>query len=105
MAYSNMELFATRLNRILTNVGGMPIKFNVGNLNLILGTKNKGEKIYTTRKESDFNHSFHTHTVRNICRYSDLSDDFCHLPFRLQLLPLQVQLLHSILLQLYVGLQ
>lgn len=100
-----MELFATRLNRILTNVGGMPIKFNVGNLNLILGTKNKGEEIYTTRKEPDFNHSLHTHAVRNICRYSELSDDFCHLPFRLQLLLLQVQVLHSILLQLYVGLQ
>lgn len=100
-----MKLFATRLNRILTNVGRMPIKFNVGNLNLILGTKNKGEEIYTTRKEPDFNHSLHTHAVRNICRYNELSDDFCHLPFHLQLLLLQVQVLQSILLQLYVGLQ
>ena len=39
----------------------------------------------------------HDDGVRNICRRRDLSDDICTLPFRSQLLSLQVHILHTIL--------
>ena len=35
--YSNMEISATRLDMIVTHVGGVPIEFDVENLNNILG--------------------------------------------------------------------
>lgn len=37
--YSNMKLFTTQLDRIVTNRRGVPIEFDVGNLNKILGTE------------------------------------------------------------------
>ena len=43
--YSNMEIFATRLNRIVTHVGGVSIEFDVEELNNILGILNVGHKI------------------------------------------------------------
>lgn len=79
--YLNIELSAIKLDRIITNHGGVPIKFNIEDLNLILGTENEGLEIYTSRKELMFNHFLHVNKVRNICRCSDLSDDICHLPF------------------------
>lgn len=45
--YLNMELSTTRLDRIIINVGGVPIEFDVGDLNSILRTKNKDLEIYT----------------------------------------------------------
>ena len=79
--YSNMKFSTIRLDRIITNVRRVPIEFNVGDLNLILGTKNKGLEIYISRRELMFNHFLYTHVVRNIFRHNDLSDDICHLFF------------------------
>ncbi|KAH9699241.1 hypothetical protein KPL71_024267 [Citrus sinensis] len=43
--YSNMEISATRLDRIVTHVGGVSIEFDVEELNNILGILNAGHKI------------------------------------------------------------
>ncbi|KAH9648550.1 Integrase catalytic domain-containing protein [Citrus sinensis] len=61
------------------------------------GISCEGLDIYTSRKALSFDIFSHTHGVRNICRRRDLSDEICMLPFRSQLLPLQVRILHSIL--------
>lgn len=87
---SNMEHSEIRLDKIITNVKGVPIEFNTMDLNFILGIKNEGLEIYTSRKELMFNYFFHFNTVRSICRLSDLSNDTCQLSFCLQLLALQV---------------
>ena len=67
--YSNMELSATRLDRLVTYVGSVPIEFIVEDLNSISGTGHAGLKLYTSRKELEFNHFSHVDAVRNICRY------------------------------------
>ena len=67
--YSNMELSATRLDRLVTYVRGVPIEFTIEDLNSILGTGHAGLKLYTSRKELEFNHFCHVNAVRNICRY------------------------------------
>ena len=38
--YSNMKIFTTRLDMIVTHVEGVPIEFDVENLNNILGIQN-----------------------------------------------------------------
>ena len=43
--YSNIEISATRLNKIVTHVGGVFIEFDVDELNNILGILNAGHKI------------------------------------------------------------
>ena len=63
-----MEISANRLDRIITNVGEVPIKFDVEDLNQILGTENMGFKIYTSRKAFSFADFIHSHVVWNICR-------------------------------------
>lgn len=63
-----MEISANRLVRIITNVGGVPIKFDVEDLNQILGTENTGFKIYTSRKGFSFADFIHSHAIWNICR-------------------------------------
>lgn len=88
--YSNTELSATRLDRIVTNIGGIPIQFDIKDLNLILRTENMGLKLCTLRKKLICNHFLHVNEVRNICRRRDLFDDVCTLFFPSQLLPLQV---------------
>ena len=40
--YFNMELSATRLDRLVTYVGGVPIEFTVEDLNFILRTEHVG---------------------------------------------------------------
>lgn len=54
--YSNMEISASRQNMIIINVGGVPIEFDIADLNRILGTLNKGLVIYTSSKDLHFNH-------------------------------------------------
>lgn len=83
-----MEHSAIRLDKIITNVRGVPIEFNVGDLNSIFGTKNEGLEIYTSWKELMFNYFFHVNAVGSICRLNDLFDDTCQLSFCSQLLPL-----------------
>ncbi|KAH9670869.1 Integrase catalytic domain-containing protein [Citrus sinensis] len=95
--YSNMEISDTRPNRIVTQVGRVPIEFDDADLADFLGISCEGIDIYTSRKALSFDTFSHTHGVRNICRRRDLSDKICLLPFRSQLLPLQVRILHTIL--------
>ncbi|KAH9715535.1 Integrase catalytic domain-containing protein [Citrus sinensis] len=95
--YSNMEISATRLNRIVTQVGGVPIEFDDADLADFLGISSEGHDIYTSRKALFFDTFCHTDGVRNICRRRDFSDEIFLLPFRSQLLPLQVRILHTIL--------
>ena len=92
-----MELSSSRRVEIFTSVGGVRIVFNEVELCSILGIHYGGLDIYTTRKELEFSDFCHVDGVRNICRRRDLSDDLCSLPFRSQLLPFQVRILHIIL--------
>ena len=95
--YSNMEIYATQLDRIVTHVGGIPIEFDVEDLNNILGIANVGHKIYTSWKALSCANFAHHVGVQNIFRHRDLTSDICVLPFRSQFLPLQVRILHIIL--------
>ena len=92
--YSNMKISANRLDRIITDLGGVPIEFDVEDLNNILGTQNSGHQIYTSRKAFSFVDFVHHSGVKDICR---CRNDICPLPFRSQLLLLQVKILHTIL--------
>ena len=92
-----MEISATRLNRIVIQVDGVPIEFNDANLADFPGISSEGHDIYTSRKALFFDTFCHTDGVRNICRRRDFSDEIFLLPFRSQLLPLQVRILHTIL--------
>ncbi|KAH9791779.1 homogentisate geranylgeranyltransferase [Citrus sinensis] len=62
--YSNMEISVTRLDKIVTQVGGVPIEFDVELLNNILGISNDSHRIYTSRKAISFN-SFAHHLVNH----------------------------------------
>ncbi|KAH9801181.1 hypothetical protein KPL71_000929 [Citrus sinensis] len=95
--YLNMEIFNTRPNRIVTQVGRVPIEFDDADLADLLGIFCEGLDIYTSRKTLSFDSFSHTDDVRNICRRRDLSDEICLLHFRSQLLPLKVCILHTIL--------
>lgn len=66
--YSNMKISVNRLDRIITDLGGVPIEFDVEDLNNILGTPNSGHQIYTSRKAFSFVDFVHHHGVKNICR-------------------------------------
>ena len=80
--YSNMELSETRLDKIVSHIGGVPIEFDVELLNNILGISNDGNRIYTSRKALSFTSFGHHLGVRNICCHRDLTNDICNLPFR-----------------------
>lgn len=89
--YSNMEISATRQDRIVTNVGSVPIEFDMGDLNKILGIEDKNLELYTFKKEvdfNDFNDFNNSHAIKNICRHRDLLDDVCPFSFQSQLLSL-----------------
>ena len=92
-----MEISDTRPNKIVTQVGRVPIEFDDADLADFLGISCEGIDIYTSRKALSFDSFSHTDGVRNICRRRDLSDEICLLPFRSQLLPLQIRILHTIL--------
>lgn len=81
---------------MITHVEGVSI-FNVEDLNNILGISNAGHEIYTSRKVFSFVNFAHNSGVRHICRRQDITSDVCALHFRLQLLFLQVRILHTIL--------
>lgn len=49
--YSNIENSSSRKMQILAKVGGVPIEFDVKDLNWILGTEDEGLKIYASRKD------------------------------------------------------
>ncbi|KAH9668541.1 hypothetical protein KPL70_021452 [Citrus sinensis] len=95
--YSNMEISDIHPNRIVTQVGRVPIEFDDADLADFLGISCEGLDIYTSRKALSFDTFRHTDGVRNICRRRELSDEICLLPFRSQLLPLQIRILHTIL--------
>ena len=95
--YSNMEISTTRLDRIVTQVSGVDIECDAEDLNGFLGISSNGHNIYTSRKALSFADFRHADGVRNICKRRDLSYDICVVPFRSQLLPLQVRILHTIL--------
>ena len=52
--YSNMLISSQTTNRIVTSIGGIPIEFDVANLNKILRTPNKGLELYTARGIIDY---------------------------------------------------
>lgn len=66
--YSNMEIYVERMGQIITHVRGVPIEFDVKDLNNTLGTPDTSRKIYTARKALSFADFFHPDGVRNICR-------------------------------------
>ena len=92
-----MKISETCLDRIVTHVGGVHIEFDYVDLNGFLSISSDGHKIYTSRKSLSFADFIHDDGVHNIFRRRDLSDDICALPFRSQLLPFQVRILHTIL--------
>ena len=47
--YSNMEISTTRLDRIVTQVGGVSIEFDDEDLNSFFSISNAGHEIYTSR--------------------------------------------------------
>lgn len=91
--YSNIENSSSRKMQILAKVGGVPIEFDVKDLNWILGTEDEGLKIYASRKELIFNHFLHVNEAKKICWRDDLSNDICHFPFCSQLLPYRFEYL------------
>lgn len=75
--YSNMDAFALNENRVITIVHGIVIEFDMLDHNEILVTSDDGLEIYTSRKELHFAGYLHTNAIRNICRRSYLTDEFC----------------------------
>ena len=57
--YLNMKISATRLDRRVTQVGGVPIEFDVETLNNILEIINDGHTIYKSRKALSFSSFAH----------------------------------------------
>lgn len=84
-------------NRIVTNVGGVHIEFDVALLNSILGTPNEGLEIYSARAKIKQPWFSLENAVRKICRRRDLSTAFCNSPLKSQALPLQTRILHYVL--------
>ena len=66
--YSNMEISNTHPNRIVTQVGRVPIEFDDADLADFLGISCEGLDIYTSRNTLSFDSFSHTDGVRNICR-------------------------------------
>lgn len=80
--YSNMDISASHQDRILTNVYGVPIEFDVRDLNMIIWTKNESLKLYTSRMKLQFSNFIRVKGVKNIYKRVDLSDDVCTLSLR-----------------------
>ncbi|GAY61300.1 hypothetical protein CUMW_208890 [Citrus unshiu] len=78
--YSNMDTSAEKENRVITNVGGVLIKFDDTELNSILRTFEYGLEIYSTRKVPTIDNFVHVDAVRNICRCINLSYENIVLP-------------------------
>ena len=82
--YSNLDTLAEKENRVITNVGGVLIEFDVTELNSILGTSYPGLEIFSSRHTPDIDHFVHVDVIRNICRCIDLSDEVCNIYFHTQ---------------------
>lgn len=95
--YSNMQTSSEEVDRVTTNVAGIPIEFDAQKLNTILKTSNDGFCVYSSRHRIEETWFSVVDAVRNICRRSDLSEKFCHGSLKSQALPLQVRVLHNIL--------
>ena len=91
--YSNLDTLAEKENRVITNVGGVLIDFDVSELNSILGTSYPGLEIFSSRHTPDIDHFVHVDAVRNTCRRISLSDEVCNIHFRTQCLCLQSRIL------------
>lgn len=74
-----MDNFAECQNWVITNVGGVPIEFGVGDLNSILGTLGDGLKLYTSRKALVFSSQTYVDVVRNICGCVDSTDNISNI--------------------------
>ena len=95
--YSNMDTFAEKENRVITNVGGVLIEFDDTELNSILQTPEDGLKIYSAWKIPTIDNFVHVDVVINICRRIDLSDKVCTIHFHAQCLCLQSRILYRII--------
>ncbi|KAH9768926.1 hypothetical protein KPL71_011792 [Citrus sinensis] len=95
--YSNMEVFEENKTRVITNVGGVMIDFDVSVLNSILGSSNFGLEIFSPRKSPKLDSFVHVDIVRNICRRNDLSVEDYTIHFRTQCLCFQTRILLHII--------
>ena len=91
--YSNMNISEKKQNRVITNVGGVLIDFDVSELNSIIGTSDYGLEIFSPRKSPKISHYVHVDALRNICWRTDLSVENCTIHFRTQCLCLQTHIL------------
>lgn len=66
-------------------------------LNGILGIRDGGYNVYTSRSRLDFSWYFHTRAVKNICRRSDFSNEDYSGTLKSQALCLQVRMLYNVL--------
>lgn len=71
--YSNMDISASKNDRVITNVFNVPTEFDMGDLNMIIGIEDEDLDIYASRKELKFSKFMHVEGVRNICRHKDFS--------------------------------
>ena len=94
---SNMEVSEENKTRVITNVGGVMIDFDVSLLNYIIGSSDFGLEIYSPRKSPKLDSYVHVNAVRNICRRNDLSVEDCTIHFRTQCLCLQTCILLHII--------
>ncbi|KAH9716076.1 hypothetical protein KPL71_021332 [Citrus sinensis] len=78
--YSNMDVSEENKTRVITNIGGVMIDFDVSLLNSILGSSDFGLEIYLPRKS-----------------LNDLSVEDCTIHFRTQCLCLQTRILLRII--------
>ena len=92
-----MLIYSQTTNRVGTSIGGIPIEFDVVDLNKILRTPNEGLELYTARGRIDYPWYSVEDVVRKICRHSDLSFKFCNSTLKSQALPFQLRILHSVL--------
>lgn len=86
--YSNMQTSSEEVDRVTTNVAGIPIEFDVQKLNAILKTSNDRFRVYSSRHRIEETWFSVVDAVRNVCRRSDLSEKFCHGSLKSQALPL-----------------
>ena len=95
--YSNIEVSEENKTRVITNVGGVMIDFDVSLLNSILGSSDFGLEIFLPRKSPKLDSYIHVDIVRNICRHNDLFVEDCTIHFRTQCLCLQTRFLLRII--------
>ena len=91
--YSNMDISEEKQNRVIINIGGVLIDFDVSELNSILGTSDYSLEKFSPRKSPKIDYYVHVDAVRNICRRNDLFDENCKIHFRTQCLCLQTRML------------